>query len=194
MRWRPPSPAPRPSYFATSVSITPVSRRGWMSSPGRSSPSAFGAATGSRCWSRTEPEWIVGAFAAAKIGAIVAAISTFSTPRELAWTLGALRCSGVDHARRLSRSALPRRAARPLPRARRIGPGALKSTRLPDLRTVVTVERPAHASASSRCRSSWHGAHRSMHAALAAAQQAVRPQSTSATSSTPPDRPRRPKA
>src|SRR6201981_411946 len=32
-------------------------------------------------------EWVVGAFAAAKIGALVAAISTFSTPRELAWTL-----------------------------------------------------------------------------------------------------------
>jgi len=33
------------------------------------------------------PEWIIAAFGAAKIGAIVAAISTFSTPRELAWTL-----------------------------------------------------------------------------------------------------------
>src|ERR1700724_2030843 len=32
-------------------------------------------------------EWIVAALAAAKIGAIVAAISTFSTPRELAWVL-----------------------------------------------------------------------------------------------------------
>src|SRR5437762_13856374 len=32
-------------------------------------------------------EWVVGALAAAKIGALVAAISTFSTPRELCWTL-----------------------------------------------------------------------------------------------------------
>src|ERR1700745_1627455 len=32
-------------------------------------------------------EWIVPAFAAAKIGAVVAAVSTFSTPRELAWAL-----------------------------------------------------------------------------------------------------------
>src|SRR5438270_12628483 len=32
-------------------------------------------------------EWIVAAFAAAKIGAVVTAISTFSTPRELAWML-----------------------------------------------------------------------------------------------------------
>jgi fatty-acyl-CoA synthase len=33
------------------------------------------------------PEWIICTLAAAKIGAIVAAISTFSTPRELAWSL-----------------------------------------------------------------------------------------------------------
>jgi fatty-acyl-CoA synthase len=33
------------------------------------------------------PEWIVCSLAAAKIGAIIAAISTFSTPRELAWAL-----------------------------------------------------------------------------------------------------------
>src|ERR1700748_3529819 len=32
-------------------------------------------------------EWIVAAFAAAKIGAVAAAISTFSTPRELGWAL-----------------------------------------------------------------------------------------------------------
>src|SRR5262245_40060198 len=33
------------------------------------------------------PEWIVAALATAKIGAVVAAISTFSTPRELEWAL-----------------------------------------------------------------------------------------------------------
>ncbi|HWB52172.1 MAG TPA: AMP-binding protein [Stellaceae bacterium] len=33
------------------------------------------------------PEWIVAAFGTAKIGAIVAALSTFSTPRELGWML-----------------------------------------------------------------------------------------------------------
>jgi fatty-acyl-CoA synthase len=33
------------------------------------------------------PEWIVAAFAAAKVGAITVAVSTFSTPRELAWTI-----------------------------------------------------------------------------------------------------------
>jgi fatty-acyl-CoA synthase len=62
------------------------------------------------------PEWIVSAFAAAKIGAIAAAISTFSTPRELAWTLEhsgaeALVALGAFHGRSfldaLNRSALP---------------------------------------------------------------------------------------
>ena len=33
------------------------------------------------------PEWIIAAFAIAKLGAITAAISTFSTPTELSWTL-----------------------------------------------------------------------------------------------------------
>src|SRR6516165_2337187 len=33
------------------------------------------------------PEWIICTLAAAKIGAIIAAISTFSAPRELAWAL-----------------------------------------------------------------------------------------------------------
>src|SRR5215472_9639191 len=32
-------------------------------------------------------EWLVAAFGAAKIGAVTAAISTFSTPRELGWML-----------------------------------------------------------------------------------------------------------
>src|SRR5271170_3863997 len=44
-------------------------------------------------------EWIIAAFAAAKIGAIVAAISTFSTPRELAWMLdhsGAVALVTID--------------------------------------------------------------------------------------------------
>ena len=62
------------------------------------------------------PEWVTAAFGAAKIGAIVAAISTFSTPRELTWTLehcGAKvlvtleRFRGRDYIDGLDRSALP---------------------------------------------------------------------------------------
>src|SRR5271155_6207973 len=82
-------------------------------------------------------EWIIAAFAAAKIGAVVAAISTFSTPRELAWTLehsGAAVLITLDtfHGRHFLN------ALRDLcPELDGSAPGALRSTRLPDLRTVV---------------------------------------------------------
>src|SRR6266571_8063894 len=33
------------------------------------------------------PEWLIAAFAAAKVGAVSVAVSTFSTAREIAWTL-----------------------------------------------------------------------------------------------------------
>src|SRR5262249_33215720 len=85
-------------------------------------------------------EWLVAAFCAAKIGAVTPAISTFSAPPELGRTpehcgasvlvmlavfrghsfLGALR----DLCPELARSA----------------PGALHSTKLPALQTVVTVQ------------------------------------------------------
>src|SRR5262245_30879133 len=41
------------------------------------------------------PEWIETMFAAAKIGAITVGISTFSTPRELAWTIEHCRPAAV---------------------------------------------------------------------------------------------------
>ena len=88
-------------------------------------------------------EWIIGAFAAAKIGAIVAAVSTFSTPRELAWTLehsGATVLITLDTFR--GQRFLD--ALRDLcPELDGSAPGALKSTRLPDLRAVVTVSGQA---------------------------------------------------
>jgi fatty-acyl-CoA synthase len=61
-------------------------------------------------------EWLVATFGAAKIGAIVAAISTFSTPRELAWVLGhsgatalvsLTRFRGRDFLGEFDRAALP---------------------------------------------------------------------------------------
>jgi fatty-acyl-CoA synthase len=38
-------------------------------------------------WAPNQADWIIAALGAAKIGAIIAAISTFSTPRELGWML-----------------------------------------------------------------------------------------------------------
>jgi fatty-acyl-CoA synthase len=118
-------------------------------------------------------EWIIGAFAAAKIGAIVAAISTFSTPRELAWTLehsGAAVLITLDAFR--GQRFLD--ALRDLcPELDGSAPGALRSTRLPDLRTVVTVSDQAPVGVFSLpeflARGALVGA-----PALAAAKQAVR--------------------
>ena len=73
------------------------------------------------------PEWIVAAFGAVKIGAIVAAISTFSTPRELAWTLGhsgAKTLVTLDSYR--GRSFLD----------------GLDRTALPALQTIVAIDGP----------------------------------------------------
>src|SRR5438552_16218284 len=90
-------------------------------------------------------EWIVAAFAAAKIGAVVAAVSTFSTPRELAWTFehcGAAALITLDAFR--GRRFLD--ALRDLcPELDGSMPGALRTMRLPSLRTVVAVRAQAPA-------------------------------------------------
>ena len=83
-------------------------------------------------------EWVTAAFAVAKIGAIVTAISTFSTPRELAWMLehsGAVALVTIDSFR--GRGFLG--ALRSLcPELDGAAPGALSSPRLPAFHTVVT--------------------------------------------------------
>jgi fatty-acyl-CoA synthase len=89
-------------------------------------------------------EWIIAAFAAAKIGAIVTAISTFSTPRELAWMLehsGAAALVTLESFR--GRRFLD--GLRSLcPELDGAAPGALSSPRLPALRTVVALDgRPS---------------------------------------------------
>jgi len=85
-------------------------------------------------------EWIVAALAAAKIGAIVAAISTFSTPRELAWMLkhsGAVALVTLASFR--GREFLD--ALRGLcPELDGSARGALSAARLPALRSVVALD------------------------------------------------------
>ena len=86
------------------------------------------------------PEWVVAALAIAKIGGIVSAISTFSTPRELEWTLehsGAVALITISAFR--GRAYLD--ALHDLcPELAGSAPGALRSERLPSLRTVVSVD------------------------------------------------------
>jgi fatty-acyl-CoA synthase len=90
------------------------------------------------------PEWLLTSLAAARLGAVTAAISTFSTPRELAWTL--------EHAQPrvlVTMEAFRGRAyLGPLhdlcPELARAAPGALRSERLPELRAVVSIDDRCH--------------------------------------------------
>src|SRR5207247_1973700 len=86
------------------------------------------------------PEWVVAALAIAKVGGIVSAISTFSTARELGWTLehsGAVALITVSAFRgRLYVDALHDLC----PELADSAPGALRSARLPNLRTVVSMD------------------------------------------------------
>src|SRR6516165_2005035 len=120
-------------------------------------------------------EWLVAAFGAAKIGAVTAAISTFSTPRELGWTLehcGASVLVTLDAFR--GRSFLG--ALRDLcPELARSAPGALHSARLPALHTVVAVQGGRMAGVFSLAGFFAHGAGVGT-AELAAAQRKVRPE------------------
>ena len=90
------------------------------------------------------PEWIVTALAVARIGGGVTAISTFSTPRELAWTLDhseAVALVTVEAFRGRSFLAALHELC---PELGRDAPGALRSARWPRLRTVVCVDERRH--------------------------------------------------
>jgi fatty-acyl-CoA synthase len=91
------------------------------------------------------PEWIIAAFAIARIGGVTTAISTFSTPRELAWTLEHSEATALVTVG----SFRGREYLAPLhdlcPELDRCAPGELASARLPSLRTVVCVDPLGHA-------------------------------------------------
>ena len=127
-------------------------------------------------WPARDPSLTrVAAFGAAKIGAVTAAISTFSTPRELCWSLehcGASVLVTLDTFR--GRSFLG--ALRDLcPELARSAAGALCSAKLPALHTVVAVQGSPAAGAYSLADFLARGAGVGP-AELAAAQRKVRPE------------------
>jgi fatty-acyl-CoA synthase len=106
---------------------------------------ALGIGRGDRvallCSNRSE--WVVAAGAAAKLGAPVVAISTFSSPRELAY---ALKHSGAKALVMLSQFRdrhFLQALAELCPELARCPPGALQSTALPDLASVVVLDGDA---------------------------------------------------
>jgi fatty-acyl-CoA synthase len=90
------------------------------------------------------PEWLVSTFAASKVGAITVGVSTFSSPREIAWT--------VEHSRPAAIVTLESFRGRnyldalyqACPELARSAPGQLRSERLPELRAVVCVDGRSH--------------------------------------------------
>ena len=90
------------------------------------------------------PEWLIAALATTAIGAIVTAISTFSTGRELSWALehsGASALVTVDGFRGREYMAALQELC---PELGRSTPGALHSARLPHLRTIVCLDGRRH--------------------------------------------------
>jgi fatty-acyl-CoA synthase len=86
------------------------------------------------------PEWLIAAFAVAKIGATTTAISTFSTPRELAWILEhscAVALISVGEVRGRRFIDVLRELC---PEIMSAAPGSLHAPALPELRTIVAVD------------------------------------------------------
>jgi fatty-acyl-CoA synthase len=86
------------------------------------------------------PEWLIAALAAAKVGAITVAISTFSTPREIRWTLDHARPSVLVAMEAFRGRAYMAPVVELCPELARAAPGALRCERLPELRAVVSVD------------------------------------------------------
>ncbi|MGH8698585.1 MAG: AMP-binding protein, partial [Burkholderiales bacterium] len=91
------------------------------------------------------PEWLVTMFAASKVGAITVGVSTFSSPREIAWTIEHCRPAAIV----TLESFRGRSYLGPLydtcPELTRSAPGQVRSERLPELRAVVCVDERRHA-------------------------------------------------
>ena len=88
------------------------------------------------------PDWIVAALATARIGGIVAAISTFSTARELGWVLEHAAPSVLVTVETFRGHRYLDALHGLCPELDRCAPGELRSARLPRLRTVLAVDGP----------------------------------------------------
>ena len=90
------------------------------------------------------PEWLVAAFAAAKLGAITVGVSTFSASPEIAWTVAHCRPAAIV----TTESFRGRRYLEALyaacPELATSAPGALRSERFSELRAVICVDERRH--------------------------------------------------
>ena len=90
------------------------------------------------------PEWLMAAFAISKIGAVTVGVSTFSSPREIAWTVEHCRPAAIltlESFRGRSYLGPLYESCSELAGSR---PGRLRSERWPELRAVVCVDDRPH--------------------------------------------------
>jgi fatty-acyl-CoA synthase len=90
------------------------------------------------------PEWLIAAVAAAKVGAVTAAISTFSTARELAWALEHAQPRVIVTTAAFRGHEYLRAIHDVCPELARSEPGMLRSARVTELRAVITIDERRH--------------------------------------------------
>jgi fatty-acyl-CoA synthase len=90
------------------------------------------------------PEWLIAAVAIAKLGGVVTAISTFSTPRELAWTLEHSEASVLITVEAFRGRGYLAALNDLCPELSRNAPGQLQSAQLPRLRAVIGIDARRH--------------------------------------------------
>ena len=90
------------------------------------------------------PEWLIAAFAAGKVGAITVGVSTFSSPREIAWTIEHCRPAAIVTLESFRGRNYLDTIYQMCPELARAAPGELGSGRLPELRAVVCVDERRH--------------------------------------------------
>ena len=89
-------------------------------------------------------EWLVAAVAAAKLGALTVALSTFSTAREVGWTLEHAQPRVIVTMEAFRGHEYLRAIRDVCPELAHFAPGALHSERLPELRAVIGVDSRRH--------------------------------------------------
>src|SRR5262249_54512323 len=90
------------------------------------------------------PEWLIAAVATAKVGAVTTAISTFSTARELAWTLEHAQPRVIVTTAAFRGHDYLRAIHDVCPELAGSEPGSVRSARLPELRAVITIDERQH--------------------------------------------------
>ena len=90
--------------------------------------------------SSNRPEWLIAMFAIAKIGAVTVAISTFSTKRELMWTLKHSQSRCVISISAIKNQNFIRLLKHLCPEYVSVEPGNLASESLPNLKNIIAIE------------------------------------------------------